>query len=88
MNSTSVKGVLINISLFLLEGNVILSMTPKAGCEGGGSIGKSQVRHSRLPESTDILKTLWIKTEHIVNNKKLPEQSYLGFIWDQEIRVA
>ena len=32
MNSSSVKGGLINIPLFLLEGNAILPMTPKADC--------------------------------------------------------
>ena len=32
VNSSSVKGGLINFPLFLLEGNVILPMTPKADC--------------------------------------------------------
>ena len=32
VNSSSVKGGPINFSLFLLEGNAILPMTPKAGC--------------------------------------------------------
>ena len=34
VNSSSVKGGLINFHLFLLEGNEILPMTPKGGCEG------------------------------------------------------
>ena len=33
VNSSSVKGGLINFPLFLLEGNAILSMTSKADCE-------------------------------------------------------
>ena len=32
VNSSSVKGGLINFPLFLLEGNAILPMTPKADC--------------------------------------------------------
>ena len=34
VNSYSVKGSLIISPLFLLEGNLILSMTPKADCAG------------------------------------------------------
>ena len=33
VNLSSVKGGLINFPLFLLKGNAILPMTPKAGCE-------------------------------------------------------
>ena len=33
VNSSSVKGGLIIFPLFLLEGNAILPMTPKADCE-------------------------------------------------------
>ena len=32
VNSTSVKGGLIRFPLFMLDGNAILPMTPKAGC--------------------------------------------------------
>ena len=33
VNSSSVKGGLINFPLFLLEGNAVLPMIPKADCE-------------------------------------------------------
>ena len=33
VNLTSMKGGLLNFPLFLLEGNAILPMTPKAGCD-------------------------------------------------------
>ena len=33
VNSSSVKGGLISFQLFLLEGNTILTMTPKADCD-------------------------------------------------------
>ena len=33
MNLTSVKGGIIGFPLFLLKGNAILTMTPKAGCD-------------------------------------------------------
>ena len=34
VNLYSVKGGLINFLLFLLKGNAIFPMTPKAGCDG------------------------------------------------------
>ena len=78
LNSTPVKGGLINFPLFLLEGNAILPMTPKAGC---AKLVQSESRDLRLfmylssfwEETTKYQSTNLCVTLHVSPKKTISE---------------